>query len=136
MGNCYIRAQVRRAALKRRLDAKHPLFAGQFYERDLAQYRGYFNGQLVTGPANRRRSRTVVRAINKTAQAAMAARQLELFAWRAQRPSLTSVLWSKCQKVLKVLAKAYFGRASRWRAIVARMAAPSSASSGAKPSKM
>lgn len=136
MGNCYSRAQTRRAALKRQLDAKHPLFAGQFYARDLARYRGYFNGQVVAGPANRRRSRPVVRATNKSAQAAMAARQLELLAWRAQRSSLMTVLWGKCQNVLKGVAKAYFRRASRWRAIVARMADPNSASSGAKPSKM
>lgn len=102
------RANNRRQILRRRLDASFPLFADQFYARDLGQHRAYYQGQPVPAPTHPRRRRPASRPINKAAQAAFRARQLDLLAWR--HPSL---------------ARRVLGAAGRFlRGILARIGRP------------
>lgn len=86
MANTITRATARRAALRRRLDARYPLFADELYRRDLDQFRAYFNGQPVPAPSYPRRRRPVHRPNDRKALAAFQVRQLDLMAWR--RPGL------------------------------------------------
>lgn len=82
MTNTITRANSRRAALRRRLDARYPLFADQFYQQAIQRHRAYYQGQPVPAPAHPRRRRPARRPIDKKALAAFRACQLELLAWR------------------------------------------------------
>lgn len=71
------RAFKRRDQLRSRLETRYPLFAQQFYDRDLEQFRGWFNGQSVPAPSHPRRKQKR-RPVDKAALAAFKARQLQL----------------------------------------------------------
>lgn len=101
MTSSYGRAQARRATLRRRLDAKHPLFADQFFARDVARHRGYYAGQLVPAPAKPRRRRPAHRSVNRATQQAFKARQLDLLEWRPRRRDFIQALLRKVQEVLR-----------------------------------
>lgn len=85
MANTITRATARRAALRRRLDARYPLLADQLYQRDIAQHRAYYQGQTVAAPSHPRRRRPARRPVNRTALEAFRAGQLDLLTWK--RPS-------------------------------------------------
>ena len=92
MASNLTRSTTRRAALRRRLDARYPLFADQFYARDLGQHRAYYMGQPMPAPSHPRRRRPARhRPIDRKAQEAFRTRQLDLLAWR--RPGRFHYAW-------------------------------------------
>jgi hypothetical protein len=95
------RANSRRAALRRRLDARHPLFADQFYARDIAQHRAYFNGQQVAAPSHPRRRRPARRSVNRTAQQAFRVRQMDLLTWK--RPSRARIMMERIVAAIRTV---------------------------------
>ncbi len=100
MTSSFSRAQVRRAALRRRLAARHPLFADQLYVREVAQFRAYYGGQSVPAPANPRRRRPARRPVNRAAQKAFNARQLDLFGWRPMKRGFFQAIVGIVQQLL------------------------------------
>lgn len=81
-----IRADSRRAALRRRLDARYPLLADQFYQQDIQRHRAYFSGQQVPAPTHPRRRRPASRPTDRKALEAFRARQMDLLAWKRPGP--------------------------------------------------
>lgn len=87
------RATARRAALRRRLDARYPLFADQLYQQDIQRHWGYFNGQPVAAPSHPRRCRPARRPTDRKALEAFRARQMDLLAWRHSSRARIVVQW-------------------------------------------
>lgn len=102
MANNITRANNRRQILRRRLGSRYPLFADQFYARDLDRHRAYFNGQPVAAPSHPRRRRPARhRTIDRKALAAFQARQLDLLAWR--RPSFARRVLGAAGRFLRAI---------------------------------
>lgn len=101
MTSSFSRAQVRRAALRRRLAARHPLFAEQLYAREVAQFRAYYAGQSVPAPTHPRRQRPTCRPVNQAAQKAFNARQLDLFGWRPRKRGVVQAVVGVVQRLLR-----------------------------------
>ncbi len=121
MANTITKENNRRAALRRRLNARYPLFADEFYQQDILRHRAYFRGQPVPAPSHPRRRRPARRPIDTKALAAFRARQLDLLAWK--RPSRTrgmvrqvvAAIAALLQKVVPVILKPCVSRGQRWR---------------------
>lgn len=112
MAKTVTRANSRRAVLRNRLDARYPLFAEQFYARDLDRHRAYYRGQPVAAPSHPRRRRPARRPIDRKAQDAFRARQLSLLAWR--RPiGLRTIVRAAGRALRRILGK--IGPTSIWR---------------------
>lgn len=108
MANTITMATARRQILRRRLDARYPLFADEFYARDLGQHRAYYAGQAVPAPCHPRRRRPARRPIDRKAMEAFRERQMDLLAWR--RPGrVRRVLGAAGRFLQRILGKVVAG---------------------------
>lgn len=118
MASNLTRSTTRRAALRRRLDSRYPLFADELYRNDLAQHRAYYAGQPVPAPSHPRRRRPARhRTIDRKAQAAFQARQLDLLAWR--RPSLARRVLRAAGRFLQAIMGKVVAGMTKGRAMAA-----------------